>query len=64
MSALFARHHKVVSDNRIRITFHFCRTEMAQQHAWAMRRTAEDLPSKQIEVYESEEVVIVERNLV
>ena len=64
MSAVYTMHRKEVAPNRVQVTYHFTRPEMLSQHVWAMRRTAKDLPSKQITVYESEEVVIVERNLV
>ena len=59
-----ATHRKQIGPNRVRHTIHFARTDMCRAYAVAAKKTAIDLPSKGIKVYESEEVVIVERNLV
>lgn len=61
---VLTKHFKQLGPNRVRTTYHFTRQDMLRQHVVAMRKTAIDLPSKRITVYESEEVVIVERNLV
>jgi len=63
MANVTATHREQVGPNRVRSTIHFTRTPMAADYAEAARRTAADLPSKDIVVYESEQVVIVERNL-
>jgi hypothetical protein len=61
---LYTRHDTLTGPNRVRTVYHFTRGDMLAGQAKAMRQTAKDLPSKEIVVYESEEVLIVERNLV
>ena len=64
MARVAVKHDTQVGPNRVRTVIHFTRTDMCEAHASALRKTAKDLPSKQIEVYESEQVIIIERNLV
>ena len=63
MAKVTVMHIEDIGPNRVRATTHFTRTEMRASWAEAMRRTAKDLPSKDIVVYEGEDTVIVERNL-
>lgn len=63
MAKVTVMHIENIGPNRVRATTHFTRTRMVADYAAAARRTAADLPSKNIVVYESEDVVIVERNL-
>ena len=63
MARVAIKHDTMVGPNRVRTVMHFTRTEMCAQHARGMRQTARDLPSKQIDVYESDHVVVIERNL-
>lgn len=64
MSGVTTLHTELIGPQRVRSTIHFTRTEMREAHARAMRQTALDLPSLKIEVWEGEDVVIIERNLV
>lgn len=64
MSGVMGFHTESIGPQRVRTTIHFTRTDMREQHARAMRQTAVDLPSKNITVWEGEDVVIIERNLV
>lgn len=63
MSSVTVNHYQSIGPNRVRSTVHFTRTEMRASWAEAMRQTAKQLPSKNIEVWEGEDCVIVERNL-
>ena len=63
MGKVAVTHREQLGPNRVRTTYHFTRTDMCAAHAQGLRQTAKDLPSKQIDVYESEQVIIVERNL-
>ena len=63
MSKLHTAHFEIIGPNRCRHTLHFARREMLESFAQASRETARNLPSKQMTVYESEDVVILERNI-
>lgn len=63
MGSVTVNHHQNIGPNRVRVTAHFTRTQMREAWAKAMRDTAKQLPSKDIVVWEGEDVVIVERNL-
>lgn len=69
MSDIVATHRQVIekfpngTTKRVRSTIHFTRTEVRAAYAEAARKTQRDLPSKCIEVYEGEDVVIVDLNL-
>lgn len=63
MGKITVNHHKMLGPNRVRTTAHFTRTDMREAWARGMRLTAKQLPSKDIVVWEGEDVVIVERNL-
>ncbi len=63
MSSLIVHHYQNIGPNRVRTTIHFTRTQMREAWAKAMRDTAKQLASRDIVVWEGEDVVIVERNL-
>lgn len=69
MSSIIATHQKVLTTGprgetiRQQSTIHFTRTEMRAMFADGCRKTARELPSKQMEVYEGEDVVILEFNI-
>lgn len=63
MSKLTTHHTAQIGPNRVRHTVHFTRTEMRDAQARASRKTAKDLPSLNITVWEGEDCVIVERNI-
>lgn len=63
MSKVYVTHRQQIGPNRVRHTMTFTRTEMRDAQARASRKTAIDLPSINMTVWEGEDCVIVERNL-
>ena len=63
MAKIHASHTKEIGPNRIRHTLTFTRTAMREMCAEAARETARNLPSRNMQVWEGEDCVIIERNL-
>lgn len=64
MSKLTTTHNTQIGPNRVRHTIHFTRVEMRENFAEAARETSRNLPSRNLTVYEGEDCVILERNIV